>query len=114
MSEVTIIGNDLAKRVFQVHGARNDGSAVFRNKLSRGQVLAFFAQQPSCQPAVKRVTTPGERFGVKRGDRRSLCHGVSCLVKVLAGLIPRHDTPPSQAPSPIFSHSSYFAPEFTK
>ena len=63
MSEVTIIGNDLAKRVFQVHGARNDGSVVFRKKLSRGQVLAFFAQQPSCQPAVKRVTTPGERFG---------------------------------------------------
>ena len=26
---------------------------------------------------------------------------------VLAGLIPRHDTPPSQAPSPIFSHSSF-------
>ncbi len=43
MSEVTIIGIDLAKRVFQLHGARQDGSVVFRKKLSRGQVLAFVA-----------------------------------------------------------------------
>ena len=39
MSEVTIIGIDLAKRVFQLHGARQDGSVVFRKKRSRGQVL---------------------------------------------------------------------------
>lgn len=45
MSEVTIIGVGLAKRVFQVHGAHNDGLVAFRNKLSRGQVLAFIAQQ---------------------------------------------------------------------
>lgn len=30
MTEVTIIGIDLAKRVFQLHGARHDGSADFR------------------------------------------------------------------------------------
>lgn len=33
MSEVTIIGIDLAKRVFQLHGARHDGSVVFRKEL---------------------------------------------------------------------------------
>ena len=43
MSEGAIIGVDLAKRVFQLHGARNGGSIAFRKKLSRGQVLAFFA-----------------------------------------------------------------------
>ncbi len=42
MSEVTVIGVDLAKRVFQLHGASGDRSVVFRKKLSRGQVLAFF------------------------------------------------------------------------
>jgi len=42
MSEVCIIGVDLAKRVFQVHGAGPDGSVVYRKKLSRAQVLAFF------------------------------------------------------------------------
>ena len=44
MSEVTIItiiGVDLAKRVFQLHGAYNDGSVACRKKLSRGQFHAF-------------------------------------------------------------------------
>ena len=35
MKEVTIIGVDLAKNVFQVHGAAADGSVVFRKKLTR-------------------------------------------------------------------------------
>lgn len=34
MGEVSIIGLDLAKNVFQVHGAGADGSVVFRRKLS--------------------------------------------------------------------------------
>jgi len=48
MSEVAIIGIDLAKRVFQLHAAREDGSVVFRKRLSRGQVLAFISQQSRC------------------------------------------------------------------
>ena len=57
MSEVTIIGIDLAKRVFQLHGARADGSVVFRKKLSRGQMLAFFAQQSMCVVAMEACAT---------------------------------------------------------
>ena len=34
MSEVTIIGIDLAKRVFQCHGADSNGSVLFGKKLS--------------------------------------------------------------------------------
>lgn len=41
----TIIGVDLAKRVFQVHGATRDGDVVFRKKLSREQFRAFMARQ---------------------------------------------------------------------
>jgi hypothetical protein len=37
MEKVTIIGVDLAKNVFQLHGAAADGSVVFRKKLSRLQ-----------------------------------------------------------------------------
>jgi transposase len=36
MSEATIIGVDLAKRVSHLHGAHTDGSVAFRKKLSRG------------------------------------------------------------------------------
>ncbi len=35
MGEVSIIVLDLAKNVFQAHGAGSDGSVVFRRKLSR-------------------------------------------------------------------------------
>ncbi|MFD2174840.1 S49 family peptidase [Rhodobacter lacus] len=44
----SIIGLDLAKNVFQAHGAGPDGSAVFRRKLSRAQLLKFMAAQPPC------------------------------------------------------------------
>ena len=57
MSEVTIIGIDLAKRVFQLHGASGDGSVVFRKKLSRGQVLAFISQQSRCVVAMEACAT---------------------------------------------------------
>ena len=45
MDEVSIIGIDLAKRSFQVHGGRADGSVAFRRKLGRERVLDFMASQ---------------------------------------------------------------------
>ena len=44
----TMIGVDLAKRVFQVHGASMAGQVKFRKKLTREQFRAFMAQQPAC------------------------------------------------------------------
>jgi len=44
----TMIGVDLAKRVFQLHGATATGEVRFRKKLSREQFRAFMASQPSC------------------------------------------------------------------
>ena len=52
MEELTIIGLDLAKNVFQVHGAGADGSVLFRRKLSRNKVLTFFSGQPRCVVAM--------------------------------------------------------------
>jgi transposase len=57
MSEATIIGIDLAKRVFQLHGARDDGSVVFRKKLSRAQFMTFVAQHPRCVIAMEACAT---------------------------------------------------------
>lgn len=48
MKDVTIIGLDLAKTVFQVHGADDKGQAVLRKKMRRGQVLKFFASLSPC------------------------------------------------------------------
>lgn len=46
--EITTIGLDLAKSVFQVHAVDSAGKAVVRKALRRGQVLPFFAslEQP--------------------------------------------------------------------
>jgi len=43
MGQAHTIGLDIAKYVFQAHGADGSGAIVFRKKLRRAQVLAFFA-----------------------------------------------------------------------
>ena len=53
MGEVSIIGVDLAKNVFQLHGAAADGSVVFRKKLSRPQFARFMADHPPCEVAME-------------------------------------------------------------
>ena len=53
MGEVSTIGVDLAKSVFQVHGADASGAVLFRKKLRRHQVLTFFAAQPPCTVAME-------------------------------------------------------------
>ena len=57
MSAITIIGVDLAKRVFQLHGAKADGSVAFRKKLSRGRFLSFLAEQPPCVVGMEACAT---------------------------------------------------------
>ena len=53
MGEVSTIGVDLAKNVFQVHGADASGAVLFRKKLRRHQVLTFFAGQKPCTVAME-------------------------------------------------------------
>jgi transposase len=48
MGEITIIGVDLAKNVFQVHGVTADGAVALRRQVRRSQVLEFFGRLPPC------------------------------------------------------------------
>ena len=48
MTQVTTIGLDLAKRVFQVHGVDAAGAVVLRRQLKRRQMVPFFTKLPSC------------------------------------------------------------------
>src|SRR5438477_4363416 len=48
MGEVSTIGLDIAKSVFQVHGVDDDGTVVVRKRGSRAKVLEFFSTLPSC------------------------------------------------------------------
>jgi transposase len=47
--KLTTIGIDLAKAVFQVHGADERGRAVLKKQLKRTQVLAYFANLTPCK-----------------------------------------------------------------
>jgi transposase len=53
VEEVSTVGLDLAKHVFQVHGADSAGVVVVRRKLRRGQILSFFAALPPCTVAME-------------------------------------------------------------
>lgn len=46
--EITTVGLDLAKNVFQLHAIDGAGAVVLRKRLRRAQVLSFFADLPGC------------------------------------------------------------------
>jgi transposase len=48
MVEVSTIGLDIAKAVFQVHGVDSAGTVVVRKRISRAKLLEFFADLPPC------------------------------------------------------------------
>ncbi len=57
MSNVTTIGVDLAKNVFQIHCVDASGATVIRKRLRRRQVLAFFENQPPCLVGMEACAT---------------------------------------------------------
>ena len=46
--QVTTIGLDLAKNIFQIHGITSDGTVAFNRPLRRAQLLAFFEKLEPC------------------------------------------------------------------
>ena len=57
MSEVSTVGLDIAKHVFQVHGVDGCGEVVTRKKLRRAEVLSFFERLPPCLVGIEACAT---------------------------------------------------------
>jgi transposase len=55
--QVTTIGFDIAKNVFQVHGIDAAEKVVVRKRLRRSQVIAFFAALPPCLVGMEACAT---------------------------------------------------------
>ncbi len=53
MTKVSTIGLDLAKSVFQVHGADETGRPVLRKRLRRPQLFGFFSGLDPCLVAME-------------------------------------------------------------
>ncbi len=48
MNEISVIGLDLAKTVFQIHGIDAEGEVVVRKQLRRSQLRQYFARLAPC------------------------------------------------------------------
>ena len=57
MEQVSTIGLDIAKNVFQVHGIDKTGEVVVRRQLRRRQVLAFFGRLSPCLTGMEACAT---------------------------------------------------------
>lgn len=55
--QITTIGLDIAKNVFQIHGIDAKEKVVVRKQLRRSQVLAFFAALPPCLVGMEACAT---------------------------------------------------------
>lgn len=55
--EISTIGLDLAKNVFQVHGVDAQGKVVVRKALRRSQMLPFFQKLPPCLVGIEACGT---------------------------------------------------------
>src|SRR5499433_947808 len=57
MGEVSTIGLDIAKSVFQIHGVDAGGAVVIRKRISRAKLLEFFAALPACLVGIEACPT---------------------------------------------------------
>ena len=57
MGEVSIVGGELAKQVFQLHAKASDGRVLFRKRLSRPQFVRFMSTLPRCIIAMESCGT---------------------------------------------------------
>ena len=57
MGEVSTIGLDIAKSVFQIHGVNAGGAVVIRKRVTRAKLLEFFATLPACLVGIEACPT---------------------------------------------------------
>jgi len=57
MMTVVTVGLDIAKNVFQAHGADAEGNVALRKKLTRLKVVEFFAKLPACLVGIEACAT---------------------------------------------------------
>jgi transposase len=57
MGEVSTIGLDIAKSIFQIHGVDANGAVVIRKRITRARLLEYFATLPACLVGVEACPT---------------------------------------------------------
>lgn len=75
MGETTIIGLDVAKQIFQVHGVSADGKVTVKRQLRRSQMLGFFGKLTRCVVGLE--ACGGSHFWAR--EIRALGHDVRLI-----------------------------------
>src|SRR5262249_25940500 len=75
MGEVSTIGLDVAKSVFQVHGVDDTGAVVMRKRVGRAKVLEFFAGLSPCLVGIE--ACPSAHYWSR--ELRALGHSVKLM-----------------------------------
>ena len=57
MEQIRVVGLDIAKSVFQVHGVNGEGAVVVRRQLKRSRVVPFFASIEPCLIGIEACAT---------------------------------------------------------
>jgi transposase len=57
MADIRVLGLDIAKSVFQLHGVDAGGATVLQKRLTRSRMLAFFAKLPPCLIGIEACAT---------------------------------------------------------
>ena len=63
----TMIGLDVAKSVFQLHGIDASGKVQLKRKLQRSELIPFFEKQPRCAVAMEACGAAHHRARVLAG-----------------------------------------------
>lgn len=53
MENITLVGIDIAKTIFQIHAVDKRGKAIMRRKLKRTELLSFVSNLPKCTIAME-------------------------------------------------------------
>ncbi len=53
MSEITLVGLDLAKNIFRINAVDKNGKRIMNKNIHRGSMVTFFANLPSCTVAME-------------------------------------------------------------
>jgi len=64
---MSMIGLDIAKSVFQLHGIDTGGKVQLKRKPRRGELIAFFERQPRCTVVMEACGAAHHRARVSRG-----------------------------------------------
>ena len=81
----TTVGLDIAKQIFQAHGADRNGKVVSRKRLRRAEVASFFAGVEPClngtgsqRWSALLVSSVKPAGAYSAPDRAAVCDGCDC------------------------------------